>query len=93
MALENSVKFYSGSLESEELAACVYDRFVIQRSGLQAKTNFSYRRIDLINILQDIEDDALFNRQHGEPSRKRISFNHFDVEQLIGPVAPARPSH
>jgi len=35
-------------LKSPSIAARVYDRYAIQKNGLRAQTNFSYRRQDLI---------------------------------------------
>lgn len=39
------------------MAAKVYDRFSIQNLGLRAKTNFSYKRNDLIEIMLEMEEN------------------------------------
>ena len=51
----NMKKYYSGSISNEVMAAKVYDRFSIQNLGLRAKTNFDYRRKDLIEIIKEME--------------------------------------
>lgn len=56
MVMGNMRKYYSGSISSEKLAAKVYDRFAIQTLGLRAKTNFDYRRKDLMKIIMDLEE-------------------------------------
>lgn len=56
MVMGNMKKYYSGSISSEMMAAKVYDRFSIQNLGLRAKTNFDYRRNDLIEIIKEMED-------------------------------------
>jgi hypothetical protein len=48
-------KYFSGSINSENLAAIIYDRFAIENLGLRAKTNMDYRRNDLIRIIREIE--------------------------------------
>jgi hypothetical protein len=48
----NRQKKYLGSLSSEEKAARLYDKVVIQYQGLKAKTNFAYNRDQLIKILK-----------------------------------------
>jgi hypothetical protein len=55
----NMKKYYSGSISNEETAAKIYDRFAIQTLGLRAKTNFDYRRKDLISIIEDFEETIL----------------------------------
>ncbi len=52
----NMKKYYSGSIANELMAAKVYDRFSIQNLGLRAKTNFDYKRNDLIEIIKEMED-------------------------------------
>jgi hypothetical protein len=44
-------KKYLGSFKSEESAARLYDKVSIQQQGLKAKTNFTYTRDDLAEIL------------------------------------------
>lgn len=51
----NMRKYYSGSIASEEIAAKFYDMFQIQNFGLKAKTNFVYRRRDLVEIIRSLE--------------------------------------
>ena len=48
----NRQKKYLGSLQSEEKAARLYDKVVIQYQGLKAKTNFAYNRDQLMKILK-----------------------------------------
>lgn len=82
MVMGNKSKYFSPSLASEKLAARIYDRYVIQNLGLKAKTNFSYTRIDLINLLKDIMKDNEFNNgNYPEQDRVRIQFSSFRVPQ------------
>ena len=48
----NRQKKYLGSLQSEEKAARLYDKVVIQYQGLKAKTNFAYNRDQISKILK-----------------------------------------
>ena len=50
-------KFFTKSLANEKFAARVYDRFVIQRHGLKAVTNFSYKAKMVKQIVKDIKAD------------------------------------
>lgn len=45
-------KKYLGTLNSEEKAARLYDKVVIQYQGIKAKTNFAYNREQLVRILR-----------------------------------------
>lgn len=54
MVMYNSLKYFSVSLPSEEMAARVYDRCAIQNHGLRAKTNFSYTRQEISLMKLDI---------------------------------------
>lgn len=42
---------YLGSINSERMAARVYDRCCIRANGLKAKTNFSYTKEQLLRML------------------------------------------
>ena len=55
MVMGNRRKYFSSSIDNEKLAARIYDRFTIENLGLRAKTNLSYRRQDLIQIIGEIE--------------------------------------
>lgn len=55
MVMGNKRKYFSSSIDDEKLAARIYDRFTIENLGLRAKTNLSYRRGDLIQIVKEIE--------------------------------------
>ena len=69
----NKSKYFSPSLASEKVAARVYDRYVIQSLGLKARTNFDYKRLDLIRLLKDIERDIEYNlRYHDALDKQRI---------------------
>ena len=54
--MNNNLKYFSGQIKNEEIAARIYDRYSLQTMGLRAKTNFDYRRIDIYQIIQDIEE-------------------------------------
>lgn len=78
MVLDRGFKYYSTSLVNQDLAARVYDRFVLESQGLRAKTNFNYNRMELMLILKDIAADFKFNNSADvQQNRKRISFNSF----------------
>jgi hypothetical protein len=72
MVMSNNLKYYSGHISSEELAARIYDRYALQTMGLRAKTNFPYTSQELAVIIADI-DSYLSEHQlkYGE-SRKSI---------------------
>lgn len=55
----NLRKHYIGSISTELKAARVYDRHAIQTHGLRAKTNFSYTKRQIEDILASkIEEDS-----------------------------------
>uniref|UniRef100_A0A7S3KST7 AP2/ERF domain-containing protein n=1 Tax=Euplotes crassus TaxID=5936 RepID=A0A7S3KST7_EUPCR len=53
MIMGNFKKMYFGAIKSEKEAAIFYDKLAIVSHGIKAKTNFSYTRSDIINILND----------------------------------------
>jgi hypothetical protein len=55
MVMSNNLKYFSGQITQEEMAARIYDRYALQTMGLRAKTNFSYSSRELQVIIQDIE--------------------------------------
>lgn len=55
MIMGNMRKHYFGGIESERDAARLYDKNSILASGLQAKTNFDYKRADILKILEESE--------------------------------------
>ena len=55
----NLRKHYIGSISTELKAARVYDKHAIQTHGLRAKTNFSYTKKHIEDILSSkIEEDS-----------------------------------
>lgn len=68
----NRRKYFSSSIDNEKLAARIYDRFTIENLGLRAKTNLTYRRTDLLQIIQEIDlalnepDSHLFDAEPPE---------------------------
>jgi hypothetical protein len=54
----NQKKQYSGSIRDEVTAAKLYDKFAIKNLGLRAKTNFDYKRGDLIKMLNEFLDEV-----------------------------------
>ena len=55
MVMNNNYKYFSGQIKNEEIAARIYDRYSLQTLGLRAKTNFDYRRKDIVQFITDIE--------------------------------------
>jgi len=49
-------------VREKDVAASIHDRLAILRDGLKAKTNFSYNRVQLIEMLKDIMLDRKANR-------------------------------
>lgn len=45
-------KFYVGTVDDMHKAAIIYDVLSIQTKGRKAKTNFNYRKNELLAILQ-----------------------------------------
>ena len=58
LVMGNQKKQYSGSIKDEMTAAKMYDKFAIKNLGLRAKTNFDYKRKDLIKIIQELQIDS-----------------------------------
>lgn len=54
--LHNLSKKYQGKLQTEKMAARVYDRRSILTHGLKAKTNFNYTKGQLLRILADPDE-------------------------------------
>jgi hypothetical protein len=52
----NQKKQYSGSIRDEIVAAKLYDKFAIKNLGLRAKTNFAYKRRDLLKIVKELQE-------------------------------------
>ena len=46
-------KLYLGAIESEEEAARIYDKYAILHQGMKAKTNFTYTKYDILDILNE----------------------------------------
>jgi len=65
LVMGNQKKQYSGSIRDETTAARLYDKFAIKNLGLRAKTNFDYKRQDLIRIIREVQDE---DSQFGETS-------------------------
>lgn len=59
LVMGNQRKSYSGSIVTEKEAAKVYDKLAIRNLGLRAKTNFDYKRKDIIKIIKEIEEDQV----------------------------------
>ena len=53
----NQKKQYSGSIMDEIQAAKLYDKFAIKNLGLRAKTNFDYKRQEIMKIIKDIQEE------------------------------------
>ena len=56
LVMGNQKKQYSGSIRDETAAARMYDRFAVKNLGLRAKTNFDYKRQDLIRIIRKLQE-------------------------------------
>ncbi len=48
----NRKKKYLGTLPTEEQAAKFYDKVAIQYQGYKAKTNYSYSKLQIVQILK-----------------------------------------
>ena len=49
-------KIFVGQIQREELAARIYDKRVILAKGLNAKTNFSYNKRQLLRLIKHDDD-------------------------------------
>ncbi len=56
LVMGNQKKQYSGSIRDEIVAAKLYDKFAIKNLGLRAKTNFEYKRKDLVKIVKELQE-------------------------------------
>ncbi len=52
-------KRYIGSIPTQEMAARIYDYFSIVSHGLKAKTNFSYSKQNILDILENFEAEYI----------------------------------
>ena len=59
----NHKKEFIGQIESEALAACIYDKRVIISNGLKAKTNFNYSKRQLERLLSDYSETSQTERE------------------------------
>lgn len=55
MIMGPSKKKYFGAISCERDAAILYDKLSILTNGLAAKTNFNYRKSDLVKMLPELE--------------------------------------
>jgi hypothetical protein len=53
LVMVNRHKKYVGAIYDEIMAAKVYDKITIQYQGISAKTNFSYTKSEVIDILKE----------------------------------------
>ena len=53
MIMGNQRKIYIGAIEDEKEAAIMYDKVAILVQGLKAKTNFSYTKREVTNIIYE----------------------------------------
>ena len=54
----NKQKNHRGQIYHERCAARIYDKRAIMANGLKAKTNYSYTKKQLVDLLQDLDDLA-----------------------------------
>ncbi len=52
-------KRYIGSIPTQEMAARIYDYFSIISHGLKAKTNFSYSKQNILDILSNFDAEYI----------------------------------
>lgn len=51
MIVRSNIKKYIGAVESEEIAARFYDKYALIIQGFEAKTNFSYTKRELEQLI------------------------------------------
>lgn len=74
------------AVKNQTLAAFIHDRCAIQKQGLNARTNFSYKRKHLVQILKDIEHDVQANLEAPD-EHYQVSFHHFKVHKIVKKMA------
>lgn len=57
LVMGNQRKSYSGSIKDEITAAYIYDKLAIKNLGLRAKTNFNYKKRDLLKIIAELHEE------------------------------------
>ena len=62
--LGNLRKRYLGSISSEQAAAKLYDYYAILTHGLNAKTNFSYTKLEVQNLVENYNEDDILAPSH-----------------------------
>ena len=75
-------KHYIGSINSEERAATIYDRHAILTHGLRAKTNFSYSKQQIIDILEKEEEYLLDADKNEDEINEVITTNLEEIKSV-----------
>lgn len=57
MIVKGIAKKYIGAISNEMKAARLYDKYALIIQGLQAKTNFSYKKRDILKLMEEIDDE------------------------------------
>jgi hypothetical protein len=71
-------KHYIGSISTELKAARIYDRHAILTHGLRAKTNFSYSKAEIENILENEKDGDAFEEEFSSDKKTHDGFGADD---------------
>ena len=64
MIVRGDIKKYIGALENEQTAACLYDKYALIIQGFEAKTNFSYTKRQIEQLI--MSDDTEYGAAHYE---------------------------
>ncbi len=85
LVMGNQKKQYSGSIRDETAAARMYDRFAIKNLGLRAKTNFDYKRQDLIRIIRKLQesDEDSGNGSAGDDDGNSHHTSAFEASMIL----------
>lgn len=61
MIVRGDIKKYIGAVDSEEIAARFYDKYALIIQGFEAKTNYSYTRREIEQLIH--ADDNMCSEQ------------------------------
>jgi len=59
MIVKGIAKKYLGAITSEQKAARLYDKYAMIIQGIQAKTNYSYTKKEILKLLSENDEDAI----------------------------------
>lgn len=66
MIVKKDIKKYIGAVDSEEKAARFYDKYALIIQGFEAKTNFSYTKSQMTELISLKDEESVPPEYHNE---------------------------